>query len=151
MSKKKPTKVFYNNLVKFYSNSKILNIFEYLIVLAVEKCLRSLNLSKIWPRYGQNERSYETVKIWKIHWKSKYSESQYYFANISATKARIFMKFFVVVNFYLVNLSFKFHKDPCINVCEQVVNASICDITWAHAFTTCARVSMHGSFWNFKF
>ena len=29
------------------------------------------------------------------------TESQFYFANISATKARIFMKFYVVVNYYL--------------------------------------------------
>ena len=79
--------------------------------MAVEKCPRSLNLSKIWPRYGQNKISYETVKIWKIHWKLKYSESRYCFANISATKARIFMKFYVVVHFYLMSLSFKFHKD----------------------------------------
>ena len=31
-------------------------------------------------------------------------------ANISATKARIFIKFNVVVNYYLV--SFEFHEDP---------------------------------------
>ena len=37
------------------------------------------------------------------------------FANISATKARIFMKFYVVVKYYLVSLSFQFHEDLCIN------------------------------------
>ena len=148
--KKNLPKFFYNNAVKFYSNSKILDIFELLIVLAVEKCPRSLNLSKIWPRYGQNEISYETVKIWKIHWKSKYSESQYYFANISATKARIFMKFYVVVNFYLVSLSFKFHEDSSVNARARVVNVRIRDITCAHAFTTRARAFMHESKWNLK-
>ena len=41
------------------------------------------------------------VKIWKIHWKFKYSESQYCFANISAMRAWIFMKFYTVNNYYL--------------------------------------------------
>ena len=52
----------------------------------------------------------ETVQIWKIHWKLKYLESRYCFANISPTKAWIFMKFFTVVNYYLVNLSLNFIK-----------------------------------------
>ena len=38
-----------------------------------------------------------------IHLKSKRSESQYCFANISALKAQIFMKFHMVANYYLVN------------------------------------------------
>ena len=38
------------------------------------------------------------------------------------------MKFYVVVNFYLVNLSVNFHKDPCINVRARVANARIRDI-----------------------
>ena len=29
----------------------------------------------------------------------------------------------MVVNYYLVNLSFKFHEDPCINARARVVNA----------------------------
>ena len=37
------------------------------------------------------------------------------FANISGTKTWIFMKFYKVVNYYLVSLSLKFHKDSCIN------------------------------------
>ena len=92
----------------------------------------------------------ETVKIWKIHWKLKYSESQYCFANISAMEARIFMKFYVVVNFYLVSLSFKFHEDPFVNARARGGNARIRDITCAHAFLTRARAFMHGSLWNFK-
>ena len=43
------------------------------------------------------------------------------FANISATEAPIFMKFYVVVNYYLVSLDFKFHEDLGINVLAQVV------------------------------
>ena len=87
----------------------------------------------------------ETVKIWKIHWKLKYSESGYCFANFSATKARIFMKFYVMVNIYLVSLSFKFHEDPSVNARARVVNARIRDITCTHTFTTRARAFMHGS------
>ena len=51
------------------------------------------------------------MNVAKIHRKLMITESQFYFANISATKARIFMKFYVVVNYYLVSLSFKFHED----------------------------------------
>ena len=42
------------------------------------------------------------MNVAKIHRKLMITESQFYFANISATKARIFMKFHVVVNYYLV-------------------------------------------------
>ena len=48
---------------------------------------------------------------------------QYCFANISAMKARIFMKFYMVVNYYVVSLSFKFHEDPCTIACARVINA----------------------------
>ena len=65
----------------------------------------------IWAKFDGDmakiKKSYETVKIWKIHWKLKYSESRYCFANISATEARIFMKFYVVVNFLFCELKFK--------------------------------------------
>ena len=62
---------------------------------------------------------------------------QYCFANISSTKTWIFMKVYVVVNYYLVSLSFKFREDLSINVSARVVKA--------RAFTTCARTFMHGS------
>ena len=52
------------------------------------------------------------MNVAKIHRKLMSTESQFYFANISATKAWIFMKFYVVVNYYLVSLNF---KDPCTN------------------------------------
>ena len=90
----------------------------------------------------------ETVKIWKIHGKLKYSESWYCFANISATEAQIFMKFYVGVNFYLVNLSLKFHKDPCIDTRARVVNARAHVISRMRAFTARARTFMHGSLWK---
>ena len=46
-SKKNPNVFLRKNSVKFYSNFKNSDIFEMLIVLAVEKCPRSLNFSKI--------------------------------------------------------------------------------------------------------
>ena len=52
------------------------------------------------------------MNVAKIHRKLMITESQFYFTNISATKARIFMKFYVVVNYYLMSLSFKFYEDP---------------------------------------
>ena len=55
------------------------------------------------------------------------------------------MKFYVVVNPYLVSLSFKFHEDPFVNARARGENACIRDITWSHAFTTRARAFMHGS------
>ena len=50
-------------------------------------------------------------------------EHQYCFANISETKARIFMKYYVVVNYYLMGLYFKFHEDSCKDAGVRVVNA----------------------------
>ena len=43
------------------------------------------------------------MNVAKIHRKLMITESQFYFTNISATKARIFMKFYVV-NYYLMSL-----------------------------------------------
>ena len=47
----------------------------------------------------------------------------YCFLNIAVTKAGIFMKFYVVVNYYFVGISLNFHEDPCINGSVGVVNA----------------------------
>ena len=55
------------------------------------------------------------------------------------------MKFYVVVNYYLVSLSFKFHKNPCTNARAQVVNARTRDKTCMRAFTARACVCLHGS------
>ena len=68
---------------------------------------------------------------------------QYCFTNIFVTKALIFMKFYVVVNYYLVSLSLKFHDDPCINAPARVVNVRAHDLLQVRAFTTCARPFMH--------
>ena len=63
------------------------------------------------------------INVARIHRKLMITESQFYFANISTTKSQIFMKFYEVVNYYLVSLSFKFYEDPCINARAIVVNA----------------------------
>ena len=34
------------------------------------------------------------------------------------------MKFYLVVNYYLVGLSFKFHEDPCINVRARFIESA---------------------------
>ena len=44
-------------------------------------------------------------------------------SELIGTNAWIFMKFYVVVNYYLVSLGFKFYEDPCINEHIRVVNA----------------------------
>ena len=59
------------------------------------------------------------VKIGKI------TEKHYHFVNISGTKGWIFMKFYVVVKYYLVTLSFKFHEDLCINARAQDARAYV--------------------------
>ena len=85
------------------------------------------------------------MNVAKIHRKLMSTESQFYFANIFATKAQIFMKFYVVVNYYLVSLSFKFHDDPCINARVRGVNMRTCDKSCTGTFITFARLFMHGS------
>ena len=64
------------------------------------------------------------------------TERHFHFVNISATKAQIFMKFYVVVIYYLVIICIKFHSDLCINARARVVNARNRDKTCARAFTT---------------
>ena len=81
----------------------------------------------------------------EITLKLKFSESQYCFANISAMKAWIFIKFYMVVNYYLVSLSFKFHKNLCTDARAQVVNARTRDKTCARAFTALTRAFIQES------
>ena len=76
------------------------------------------------------------TNVAKIQRKSMITESQFHFDNISATEAWIFMKFYVVVNYYHVSLSFKFHEDPCINARAQIVNARAHVLLRVRAFTT---------------
>ena len=89
------------------------------------------------------------MNVAKIHRKLMSTESQFYFANISATKARIFMKFYVVVNYYLVSLSFEFHEDLCLNAHARVINSRTRGKTCTYAFTNRAHAFVHGLSWNF--
>ena len=65
-----------------------------------------------------------------------FRKSIYFFANISATEARIFMKFYMVVNYYLVNLSFKFHEDLNSNARARVINARTRDKTRVRVYNS---------------
>ena len=55
------------------------------------------------------------------------------------------MKFCVVVNYYLVSLSFKFHEDSCIDARTNVVNVHAHVLSRVLAFMTRARAFSHGS------
>ena len=53
------------------------------------------------------------------------------------------MKFYVVVNYYLVSFDFIFHEDPWTNARVQVVNARTRDKMCMCALTTRARAIVH--------
>ena len=59
------------------------------------------------------------------------------------------MKFYMVVNYYLVSLSIKFHEDPCINARARVSNVRAHVSSQVRTFTTHVRASMHRSSLNF--
>ena len=87
----------------------------------------------------------QTVKNAKHIENKGLNKCQYCFANISATKAWIFIKFYMVVNYYLLSLSSKFHEDPCINTRTGVVNARAHVLSLVRVFMTCARAFVHRS------
>ena len=91
------------------------------------------------------------MKIWKLHWKLRSkNKGQHCFANISTMKARVFLKFYFVINYYLVSISCTFHEDPCTNARAQVLNRCTRDKTCAQAFTARSGAIMHRSSWNLK-
>ena len=57
-----------------------------------------VNVGSCMAMYGLRESCMAMYGVWSSRVKLKFSESQYCYANISATKAVIFMKFDVVVN-----------------------------------------------------
>ena len=63
-------------------------------------------------KINRHKKKIFLINVAKINRKLLITESQFQFVNISVTEARIFMKFYVVVNYYLVSLNFKFHEDP---------------------------------------
>ena len=54
----------------------------------------------------------------------------------NALKIEVFRKFYVVVNYYLVSLSFQFHEDPNSNARARVVNARTRDKTCARVYSS---------------
>ena len=85
------------------------------------------------------------MNVVKIHRKLMITKSQFYFANISVTEPRIFLKFYMVVKYYLESLSFKFHEDSCTNARARVVNARTRDKSCVQTLTTHAHTFMHES------
>jgi len=55
------------------------------------------------------------LKMGKIHRRLRIKQSQYCFANISATKAPIFMKFETFIHEIVKNYQIIFRKDLCIH------------------------------------
>ena len=55
------------------------------------------------------------ISTFSTFWKLMIFESQYHFANISATKARIFMKFETEAHKIVMNYQNNFHENPCIH------------------------------------
>ena len=84
------------------------------------------------------------MEICKIHRKLMIFKSQYCFANISATKAPIFMKFEINSNKMVKNHQQIFRKDPYTDGCTQGKNVrahvSSRQNARAHVFASCARV-----------
>ena len=84
------------------------------------------------------------VKICKIHWKLMIFKSQYCFANISATKAPIFMKFETYIHKIVKNYQKNFRKDLCTHARTRGVNmrarVSSRQNTRTHIYPSCARV-----------
>ena len=59
------------------------------------------------------------------------------------------MKFYVVINYYLVSIRLKFHEDLCTNARTRVVNAGTRDKMSANMLTARAHTFMHGSSYEF--
>ena len=141
--------------------SKVICLWESLKIQNMNSdwCFHCTEIGPFWDLVSKKFHKHSVIihlwRLWsciiaeisKIHWKSRIKKHQYCFENISATKAQIFMKFYVVVIYYLVIICIKFHSDLCINARARVVNASTRNKTWARAFTTCVPTFMHRSSW----
>ena len=127
----------------FFNVPKVICLWESLKIqnMSWDWCFHFTEIGPFWDLVSKKI----IAEISKIHWKSMIKKHQYCFANISATKARIFMKFHMVLNYYLVCLYFKFYKDLCINKRARVVNARGHVLSRLRAFTNPARASMHES------
>ena len=127
--------------------SKVIYWWESLKIQNMSRdwCFHFTEIGPFWDLVSKKFHNHSVIihlwrciiaEISKIHWKSTFKKHQYCFANISPTKARIFLKFYAVVNFYLVRWSFKFHEDSCINACTRVVKAH----ANARIYNSCAHI-----------
>ena len=84
------------------------------------------------------------MEICKIHWKLMIFETQDCFANISSTKAPIFMKLQTNIHKIVKNDHKIFRKDPCINAGTRGINVRARVLSRqnvrAHVYASCARV-----------
>ena len=84
------------------------------------------------------------MEICKIHRKLMIFKSQYGFANISATKAPIFMKFETYIHKIVKNYQKIFRNDPCTHVRTRCVNVRAHVLprrtARAHVYNSCTRV-----------
>ena len=71
-------------------------------------------------------------------------KSQYCFANISATKAQIFMKFETFIHEIVKNYQMIFRKDPCIQTGTRGEKVRACVLSRrnarAHVYASCVRM-----------
>ena len=109
--------------------------FRYLVSKKFHNHSVIIHLWRLW-------RS-KTVEICKIHWKLIISKSQYCFANISSTKALIFMKFETYIH-KIVNCQQIFCKDPYTHTRTRGKNVrariSSRQNARAHIYDSCVRV-----------
>ena len=105
-----------------------------------KKCHNHSVITHIWGLWRC-----KTVKICKIHWKLIIFKSQYCFANISTTKAPIFMKFEIYIHKIVKNHQKSFRKDLWKHQRTWGVNVrariSSRQNRRAHVYASCARVS----------
>ena len=103
--------------------SKVICLWESLKIQNMNSdwCFHCTEIGPFWDLVSKKFHKHSVIihlwRLWsciiaeisKIHWKSRIKKHQYCFENISATKAQIFMKFYVGVIYYLVIICIKFH------------------------------------------
>ena len=110
--------------------------FWYLVLKKFHNHSVIVHLWRLW-------RS-KTVDICKIHWKLMTFKSQNCFANISATKTPILLKFETYIHKMVKNYQIIYRKDPCTNPRTGGVNVhahiSSRPNTRPHVYAACAHV-----------
>ena len=110
--------------------------FWYLVSKSFHDLLVIIHIQRLWRCI--------TMKICKIHWKLMIFKSQYCFANISATKAPIFMKFETYIHKIVKNYQKIFRKDPCTHARTRGKNVRARVLSRrnvrAHVYASCSRI-----------